>query len=228
MATVIGMTAARGEEIAAEHVESGAVVGSDLVLTRRNAEEIIIPGVGGGGAEPKWGIYTANLVDGHEVHTTGPWQGNSTIAPDHWVGGAPSYGGSIHPITAPGFQSTAGEFGWVYTEAGWYMVSIDFTAGFSANSDPLPKSVKFELSTWIGAYAETFMPVTDSIHYLGGTGNQVSGQLQLGPYYSFGSAEETNEQSAHQLYLIWQGDASLTGGSGGGPAHLQLSVIKIA
>lgn len=42
MATVIGLTAARGEEIAAEHVESLSIDGGNLVVTRRNAETVSV------------------------------------------------------------------------------------------------------------------------------------------------------------------------------------------
>lgn len=228
MATVDGVTVAEADRIEKKHISALAVVDGDLVLTRENLATISTPLPEAGSFTPQAvQMVAGDMTSGRTFHSSGVINLNtSSLVPDSWT---PQPFTGVTPVE---FTSTPGEYGWTFDEAGWYMLDIAVTARFTAaavDPHPLPDGLRVVLQTWLGFAIDHSFPVLKA-HRDGtaGTAKDVLGNVKIGPYYSPGTAVETNEQTAHQLFLRWNGNAVISDPGGGADPGIIITATKVA
>lgn len=201
MATVIGMTAARGEEIDARHIASGTIVDGDLVLTRQNAEEISIP------MPPAGSPLGISRFQTPTVYQS-VISGNSAAYFDMWDETI------LHGISL-GLDSPADSNTWTFAEAGWYQVTFNLWLGFTAVTSPLPDSAILQFTTWIGMQLRHEVPLSAALgSFANRTEHGGQATLTAPAYYYPGAVAAPLLDGPNNLSVLWTGDAVLKTGMG--------------
>lgn len=172
-------------------------------------------GGGGGGGPLGWSIgYNADFTN-RQVYTS-PDQ--VICAPDGWTFNA--YASPLVPAVA--IQSTPGQYGWGYTEPGWYAITMSCNFGITAGVLPLPSFIRLDFASYEGAVIQASLPL-----FPNSATDLFAQETFTTIYYSPGIAVEVNEQTANQLILGWSGDATLTHSDGGMNNLIELAVVRL-